>query len=741
METAKKYAEKLSGLILPYLLCAVMLSAALNIYTENAFDIYTAAAAVFAAALFALLEFLRKKKFGGLFYFGILILMGTVPNLILGRRLIFQFMQWFFSGGQAVSLRVEFAAVFIILFGFFFVSAVFYFTRVVYRSAAVILVSLIPFALAVKAVVTLDWKYPAAIAAINLFMFIYYGRQTSLETAKAAGGSSFMVYADFAAAAALLAMIIPKPTETPFYEQFESAINFLQFGGSGTSTVLDGDYSELSGNADAMQRGESVLLYFVRTDDPVYYKTQVFDAYDPAVRAWRPSGWVEGDKNWQDAAPLLSFEKLSAAIEAAEEENPEIYNYYPTAKAYEGIAERETYSIMYTRDFSAIYVLAPLRICGAMLSDIGAKYSCRSDNGEVFTNLRKLPQNVNYTVRYYSEDIFDELIQRGACDISFEDYGYLLSEVFLYSEFDSEESDIAYEFYKEYRFAEEYKEKTVTPVSEEIQSLADSLTAGLEYDYQKAAAIEAYFQTNGFVYSLAYEAPEERDTPEYFIFESKTGTCSDFATAYTLLARAAGLTVRYTEGFTTTQGAAPQPGIYYIYSENAHAYPEVYIPGAGWRVYEPTVAGGRNGGGAADGGETDYMAFVLTAIIAVAVFAVFILLVIFSPKIIEGLFRAGLLFSGNEKAVRRLYLRHMERLGAKKNIDPLPMTLEEAAALTFAETGISLAPIAEPLGGYCYGGKNIAKEERQAAYERYKELYKKLTQRRKRLRELIMNNY
>ncbi|MDE7288136.1 MAG: hypothetical protein K2N71_01360 [Oscillospiraceae bacterium] len=212
METAKKYAEKLSGFVMPYLLCAVMLSAALNIYTEEVFDIYTAAAAVLAAALFAVLEFFRRKKFGGLFYFGTLILVSTVPNIILRGNLFFEFMQWFFSGGQAVSGRTEFLAVFIIMFGFFLGSAVFYFTRVVYRSAAVVLVSLIPFALAVKSLTSLDWKYPAVIAALNLFMFIYYSRQNSLEKAKAAGGSSFMVDDDLAVSAALLEMIKPKPS-------------------------------------------------------------------------------------------------------------------------------------------------------------------------------------------------------------------------------------------------------------------------------------------------------------------------------------------------------------------------------------------------------------------------------------------------------------------------------------------------------------------------------------------------
>lgn len=731
METAKKYAERLSGFIMPYLLCAVMLSAALNIYTEETFDIYTAAAAVLAAAFFAVFEFFRKKKFGGLFYFGALILIGTVPNAILRGNLFYDFMQWFFSGGQAVSGRTEFLAVFIIMFGFFFSSAIFYFTRVVYRSAAVVLVSLIPFALAVKAVTTLDWKYPAAIASLNLFMFIYYSRQNFLERAKAAGGSSFMVYADFAVAAALLAIIIPKPSETPFYEQFENAVNSFQFGGNGVSTIMNGDYSEYSGNADDLLRGESILLYYVRTNDPVYYKTQVFDKYDPEIGAWRPSSYeITGDKAWQDKAGLLSFEKLSEAIGAAAETSPEIYEEYPTARAYEGIEDSETFSIIYARDYSAIYVLAPLRIKDAVISSIGAKYSCRSDNGEVFTDLHRLPQGRDYTVRYYNEDIFEKLIEAGACDISFEDYGELLFSTYWITNLNGKDSDAAKEFYREYDKAANYRDNTVTAVSEEIQALSDSLTEGLEYDWQKAAALEKFFHKGDFVYSLAYQAPEELDTPEYFLFESRTGTCSDFATAYTLLARAAGLTVRYVEGFSATQGQNPQPGTYYIYSENAHAYPEVYIPGAGWRVYEPTVPSGLNGGGAGENTETDYMAVLLTAAIAVVVFAIFILLVIFYPKIMEGFFRAGLWFCGSERAVRRLYLRHAERLGAKLEIDPLPMTLEEVSEATARKTGISLDPVSKPLGEHCYGGKNITKEERKAAYECYKEQYKKLTKRK-----------
>ena len=48
-----------------------------------------------------------------------------------------------------------------------------------------------------------------------------------------------------------------------------------------------------------------------------------------------------------------------------------------------------------------------------------------------------------------------------------------------------------------------------------------------------------WFGDDGFVYDLSY-APAEH-TPNYFLLESKRGICSDYASALTLLARAAGL--------------------------------------------------------------------------------------------------------------------------------------------------------------------------------------------------------
>ena len=284
--------------------------------------------------------------------------------------------------------------------------------------------------------------------------------------------------------------------------------------------------------------------------------------------------------------------------------------------------------------------------------------------------------------------------------------------------------------------AEEYAEKTKTEVSPEIQELANELTSGLEYDHQKAAAIEQYFHTNGFIYNLAYQAPEDSDTAEYFIFESKTGTCSDFATAFTLLARAAGLTVRYVEGFVPDAGDDPAEGLYYIYTENAHAYPEVYIPGAGWVIYEPTVSGGAAGGSNADGNnDVDALTVAFTAIVAVTVLGIFLLLIIFKRRIFESLFRLGLKFTDDTKAVKVLYKRLSKTISTKYETASDAMTAEELSAFVKEKTGIPAEPLTECFSEVCYGGMTASKEQRNAAYECYKNQIKELYSKNKKRKD------
>ena len=99
---------------------------------------------------------------------------------------------------------------------------------------------------------------------------------------------------------------------------------------------------------------------------------------------------------------------------------------------------------------------------------------------------------------------------------------------------------------------------------------------------------------------------------EYFLFEGKTGTCSDYASAYVLMARAVGLTVRYVEGFVPDM---EYNGDYVIRTNNGHAYPEVYIENIGYVVYEATMPASYNRGNRHRSG---LIAYLLTVVIRMA---------------------------------------------------------------------------------------------------------------------------
>lgn len=719
--------KKNGEVFLLWLLCAVSISASLYIYTDNAANIYTISGAALAAGLIKFFDLIRKKKFGGFIYFGTMVIaFAFFPQLFIGGSWgeRFAFIRWFFSGAQAEETRASFMLTLMPLLVFFLASAFYYFTRIIYRSSMLALVSLMPFALAVKASASLPGAYAAIIASVNLIFFIIDGRKNLLKNSAAGGaaGAAATVYTDFALAAVLLALIVPKPSETPYYDKFEAAVNMFSFGGSG-ETEYRGEYKKSSGRVDELLRGESVLLYVIGSPESAYMKTQVFNIYDSESGLWTDdSETVSGSKTWEKTASLLSFEKLAEAVEKVSEKSGEpLANKYPWIKDLGGITDNQSYSIVYAQNFPAVYLPAPLRATEVSVANAGESWIARSAAGEVFTDLPMLPSNVNFTVRYYSERITDSLMESGCCDISGDEWGSFLLDALLEADNDSEEYNVLNEFWNVYKPAAEYRGQYPTEVSSEIQALADELTAGLEYDHQKAQAIEDYFTEGDFLYDLSFEPPEGTDTPEYFLFESRTGICSDFARAYVLLARAAGLTVRYAEGFVP-QPSPDTAGTYLIYSDNAHAYPEVYIPMAGWTRFEPTPVNylGTGANRTSENEGTDYEAAVLTAAVFAVGFGVFILLILIYPKITESIFRLRVKRLADGKGVIMLYNRHIANAENRFKESFRAFTPEQMARLSEEKTGQSLEPLIKPFTDVCYGGGNIGREAFYSAYECYK---------------------
>jgi hypothetical protein len=81
-----------------------------------------------------------------------------------------------------------------------------------------------------------------------------------------------------------------------------------------------------------------------------------------------------------------------------------------------------------------------------------------------------------------------------------------------------------------------------------------------------------------------------------FLTTSKTGTSEQFAAAYVLVARAAGIPARLVVGFRP--GPAGPDGVQVVRNGDAFAWPEVAVAGAGWVALDPT-GGARSATGAA----------------------------------------------------------------------------------------------------------------------------------------------
>jgi transglutaminase-like putative cysteine protease len=126
--------------------------------------------------------------------------------------------------------------------------------------------------------------------------------------------------------------------------------------------------------------------------------------------------------------------------------------------------------------------------------------------------------------------------------------------------------------------------------SPDVQALARNLTADATSPADQALALQDHLQT--FSYSLEVQPGHSEDALEDFLFTTQVGYCEQFAGAFAAMARSIGLPARVAVGFTPGDEDPDVPGLYHVRGEYAHAWPEVYIAGAGWVLYEPTPGRG-----------------------------------------------------------------------------------------------------------------------------------------------------
>ena len=137
--------------------------------------------------------------------------------------------------------------------------------------------------------------------------------------------------------------------------------------------------------------------------------------------------------------------------------------------------------------------------------------------------------------------------------------------------------------------AGERLENTALPRGRNPRSLefARELRARAGTDAGFVAAALGFLRDGGFVYSLE---PEELGAEQIdsFLFGTRTGFCGHYASAFTVLMRAAGVPARVVTGYLGGEWN-PVGGYLAVRQSDAHAWVEVWLEGRGWTRVDPTA--------------------------------------------------------------------------------------------------------------------------------------------------------
>jgi transglutaminase-like putative cysteine protease len=127
----------------------------------------------------------------------------------------------------------------------------------------------------------------------------------------------------------------------------------------------------------------------------------------------------------------------------------------------------------------------------------------------------------------------------------------------------------------------------LAPYLDPVTPVTDALNDWIRAVWQPGQAMETYVLLQRLTalipQRLAYRSREEEGVQS--AQETLTlgaGSCRDFANLFMTIARHLGLAARFVSGYLEAQPSTTDYGA-------THAWVEVFIPGAGWKAFDPTV--------------------------------------------------------------------------------------------------------------------------------------------------------
>lgn len=118
---------------------------------------------------------------------------------------------------------------------------------------------------------------------------------------------------------------------------------------------------------------------------------------------------------------------------------------------------------------------------------------------------------------------------------------------------------------------------------------AQALRKKFPDDRNLVAEVLSRFRNEKYYYTLSPPLLLDEHPVDDFLFNTRSGFCEHYASAFTVLMRAAGIPARVVTGYLGGE-INPVGGYILVRQADAHAWTEVWFPGTGWTRFDPTAA-------------------------------------------------------------------------------------------------------------------------------------------------------
>ncbi len=614
------------------------------------------------------------------------------------------------------TFSVPLAAASIVLFSFVVTYPVFYFTVRLPRPCFLLLPALAPLILGARTVGALPAGLVAFLAAgyfvaiMGVSRLEYPADNVYIED-KHSRKERLIAFGLFGVIAAGVLLIVPRNDRT-IYSRYLDTVWFSRPNFYGTrSTGFSQSSSPNTGNNEPPED----LLFYVWSEYPNNIISQSFDKYRGKDGWTYLQKYSYGHSDWRDEQSQLNYNKLAYDLKSGAEDG-KLAKYADDLLNLPDISEDSIKSTaMYIQAADNVNSTVVLHPAGTFNASIANRQDTiyRNAKDEMFTET-PFGVKASYTLDFYGRGINTEFA-RYLSGLSGEEYIELLD---LAAEEEVISEEAAYAFINAFDLAEDYLiDTTDVAITPKIRELAETITAGLDNDYDKAKAIEEWFGRDGFVYDLNF-VPQEL-TAEYFLFKSKRGICTDFATASTLLLRAAGVSARYTEGYLikTDIASIDMYGRYEVKADQGHAFASAYIPGGGWIEIDGTKTAAM----ASAAKEAQRVIFYIVAVVAVVI----VLCVIFRKRLSEAIFSIRYKLGRGTKKIRALYLRTRRIACSITGVEPKSATSGEVRDVISRTLSLEkeASEITDAADALLYGDGGVKLNEKRL-YKNYKLILK-----------------